>query len=105
MWAWLRSRIIIVNLRASEKFSLILKNRSFIKEKGFYHPEDFFRNTIAKKEWKTLCQPLRPFVTMVVHEFYADLTSHLVKQVQVWGVLVDFDAFWDETQEHHIPMS
>ena len=31
-----------VNLGASEKFALILKNRSFIKEKGFYHPEDFF---------------------------------------------------------------
>ena len=27
---------------AAEKFGLISKNRSFIKEKGFHHPDDFF---------------------------------------------------------------
>ena len=47
-----------VNLGASEKFALISKNCSFIKEKGFHHPEGFFPKTIAKKGWKALCQPL-----------------------------------------------
>ena len=28
----------------------------------------------------------------VVREFYANLASHVVKKVQVWGVLVDFSA-------------
>ena len=46
-----------VNVGASEKFTLISNNRSFIKEKGFHHLEDFFRKTIAKKWWKALCQP------------------------------------------------
>ena len=32
-----------------EKFSLISKNRSFIKEKGFHYPDDFFHKTIANK--------------------------------------------------------
>ena len=38
-----------VNLGVAEKFGLISKNRSFIKEKGFHYPEDFFRKTIANK--------------------------------------------------------
>ena len=38
-----------VNESAAEKFGLISKNRSFIKEKGFHHPDDFFHKTIANK--------------------------------------------------------
>ena len=44
-----------VNESVAEKFGLILKNQSFIKEKGFHHPEDFFRKTIADKGWRALC--------------------------------------------------
>ena len=44
-----------VNESAAEKFGLISKNRSFIKEKGFHHLEDFFRKTIAAKGWRALC--------------------------------------------------
>ena len=32
-----------------DRFGTICKNRSFIKEKGFHHPDDFFRKTIATK--------------------------------------------------------
>ena len=39
---------------ATEKFGLISKNRSFIKEKGFHHPDDFFHKTIANKGWRAL---------------------------------------------------
>ena len=39
-----------INLEASKRFTLISTNRSFIKENGFYHLEDFFfKKTIAKK--------------------------------------------------------
>ena len=38
-----------VNVGVVKKFTLILKKHSFIKEKGFFHPEDFFRKTIANK--------------------------------------------------------
>ena len=38
-----------VNETATEKFDLISKNRSFIKEKGFHHLDDFFYKTIANK--------------------------------------------------------
>ena len=31
-----------VNESSAEKFGLMSKNRSFIKEKGFHHPDDFF---------------------------------------------------------------
>ena len=82
----------IVNESAAEKFSPISTNRSFIKEKGFQHPEDFFRKTIAKKGWGALCQPLRPAAMMVVREFYATLAAHVLKKVQVHGVLIDFNA-------------
>ena len=44
-----------VNESATEKFGLISKNRFFIKEKGFYYPDDFFRKTIANKGWRALC--------------------------------------------------
>ena len=81
-----------VNVGASQKFTLISANRSFIKEKGFHHLEDFFRKTITKKGWKALCQPPRPAAKMVVREFYANLASHVVKKVRVRGVLVDFSA-------------
>ena len=81
-----------INESAVEKFDLISKNRSFIKEKGFHHPNDFFRKTIANKGWRALCQPLSPAVTSVVREFYTNLASHVLKKVRVHGVLVDFSA-------------
>ena len=75
-----------------DRFGTICKNRSFIKEKGFHHPDDFFRKTIATKGWPALCQPPGPAATSVVREFYANLASHVVKKVRVRGVLVDFSA-------------
>ena len=79
-----------INQSAAKKFDLISANRSFIKEKGFQHPEDFFRKTIARKRWGALCQLSRPAVMMVVRELYANLAAHVLKKVQVRGVLVDF---------------
>ena len=70
----------------------ICKNRSFIKEKGFHHPDDFFQKTIEAKGWRALCQPPRPAAMSVVREFYANLASHVLKRVRVRGVLVDFSA-------------
>ena len=55
-----------VNVGASKKLTLISTNRSFIKEKGFHHPKDFFRKTKGEKGWKAFCQPLRFAATMVV---------------------------------------
>ena len=81
-----------VNEVATEKFGLISKNRSFIKEKGFHHPDDCFWKTIANKGWKALCQPPRSTATMVVREFYANLAAHVLKKVKVRGVLVDFST-------------
>ena len=79
-----------VNVGATEKFSLISKNRSFIKEKGFYHPKDCFRKTIMSTGWRELCQPLTLAATMVVREFYANLAASVLKKVRLRGVLVDF---------------
>ena len=81
-----------VNMEVVEKFGLISKNRSFIMEKGFHHPNDFFHKTIANKGWKALCQPPRPAATTVVREFYANLAVHVLKNVRVQGVLVYFSA-------------
>ena len=81
-----------VNESAVEKFGLISKNRSFIKEKGFHHLEDFFHKTIADKGWRALCQPPHPAATSVVREFYTNLASHVLKKVRVREVLVDFSA-------------
>ena len=81
-----------VNESVAEKFGLISKNRSFIKEKGFHHPKDFFCKTIAVKGWRALCQPPRSAATSVVREFYVNLASHVLKKVTVHGVLIGFSA-------------
>ena len=81
-----------VNASAADWFGTIFKNRSFIKEKGFHHPDDFFRKTIAAKGWRALCQPPHPAAMSVVREFYANLASHVLKKVMVRGLLVDFSA-------------
>ena len=81
-----------LNASAADRFSTICKNRSFIKEKGFHHPDDFFRKTIERKGWRALCQPPRPAAMSVVREFYANLASHVLKKVRVRGVLDDFSA-------------
>ena len=81
-----------VNASAADRFGTICKNRSFIKEKGFHHPDDFFRKTIAAKGWHALCQPPHLAAMSVVREFYANLASHVLKKVRVRGVLVDFSA-------------
>ena len=80
------------NEGGTDRFSTICKNLSFIKEKGFHHPNDFFRKTIAAKGWRALCQPPHPAAMSVVREFYANLASHVVKKVRVRGVLVDLSA-------------
>ena len=77
---------------AADRFGTICKNCSFIKEKGFHHPDDFFRKTIAAKGWRAICQPPHPAAMSVVREFYANLASHVVKKVRVRGVLLDFSA-------------
>ena len=81
-----------VNASAADRFGTICKNRSFIKEKGFHHPDDFFRKTIAANGWRALCQPPHPAAMSVVREFYANLASHVLKKVRVRGILVDFSA-------------
>ena len=81
-----------VNERVADRFDIICKNRSFIKEKGFHHPDDFFRKTIAAKGWRALCQPPHPAAMSVVREFYANLASHVLKKVRVRGILVEFSA-------------
>ena len=80
------------NENAAENFGLISKNRSFSKEKGFHHLEDFFLKTIADKGWRALCQPPHPTAMGVVREFYSNLASHVLKKVRVCGVLVDFSV-------------
>ena len=79
-----------VNEGAVDRFGTICKNRSFIKEKGFHHPDDFFYKTITTKGWRALCQPPHPAAMSVVREFYANLTSHVIKKLRVRGVLVTF---------------
>ena len=81
-----------VKASAADRFGTICKNRSFIKEKGFHHPDDFFRKTIAAKVWRALCQPPHPAAMSVVREFYANLASHALKKVRVRGILVNFSA-------------
>ena len=81
-----------VNEGAADRFGTICKNRSFIKEKGFHHLDDFFRKTITTKGWRALCQPPRLAATSVVQEFYANLAYHVINKVRVRGVLVDFSA-------------
>ena len=81
-----------VNESAANRFGTICTNRSFIKEKGFHHLDDFFRKTIAAKRWRALCQPPHPAAMSVVREFYANLASHVLKKVRVRGILVDFSA-------------
>ena len=81
-----------VNESAADRFGTICKNQLFIKEKGFHHPDDFFRKTIATKGWRALCQPPHPAAMSVVREFYANLASHVLKKVRVRGILVDFSA-------------
>ena len=80
------------NESAVEKFGLISKNRSFIKEKGFHHLDYFFHKTSANKGWQALCQPPSPAAISVVREFYSNLASHVLKTVRVVEVLVDFSA-------------
>ena len=87
-----------VNEGAADRFGTIFKNRFFIKEKGFHHPDDFFRKTIVAKGWRALFQPSHPAAMSVVREFYANLASHVVKKVRVRGVLVDFS---EESINHY----
>ena len=46
-----------LNVSAAEKFGLMSKSQSFIKEKGFHHPDDFFHQTIVNKGRKAIFQP------------------------------------------------
>ena len=79
-------RVRPISLDSFPKIGRLLKIR------GFTTPDDFFCKTISNKGWRALCQPPTPAATSVVREFYANLTSHVLKKVQVRGVLVDFNT-------------
>ena len=85
-----------VNEDAADRFGTICKNRSFIKEKGFHHPDDFFRKTIATKGWRALCQPPRPTTSSNCDECGMRILHQprlpCRQKVRVRGVLVDFSA-------------
>ena len=81
-----------INVATVEKFGLVSKIWSFIKEKGFHHLDDFFRKTIVNKGWKALYQPPMPAATMVVQKFYVYDAAFVLKKVRVCGVLVEFSA-------------
>ena len=83
---------MFITLEASKIYSMIARNRTFIKEKGFEHPEDFFRKDIANKGWRELCKPPKPTVISVVREFYANLADKALKRVWVRGKWVPFDS-------------
>ena len=85
-----------VNEGVAERFGTICKNMSFIKEKRFHHPDDFFRKTIANKGWHALCQPPRPAATSVVREFYANLASYVVKKVRVDFSVNSINQFYNQ---------
>ena len=57
---------MVITLEASKRYMMIARNRTFIKEKGFEHPEDFFRKDIANKGWRELCKPLKLNVILFV---------------------------------------
>ena len=76
------------NESAAEKFSLISKNDHSFRKRGFTTPR-----ISSTKGWRALYQPPRPTATSVVREFYANLSSHVLKKVRVSGVLVDFSAY------------
>ena len=63
------------NLRTSRKYKFLLKNRKFIKEKGFVHLEDFFLKDNANKGWKELCKSPKQVVGPVVREFYSNFSE------------------------------
>ena len=86
------NRFKFVNLKAAKRFVTLLRNKTFFKEKGIQHLENFFMKTIAYKGWKALCQSLKPDATMIVKEFYANLSEQVLKKVRVRGVLANFSA-------------
>ena len=69
-----------------------LYNRTFIKEKGFGHPEDLFKKDISIKFWRDLCKPPEPDLISIVREFYAYLVDQALKRVWVRGKWVPFDS-------------
>ena len=70
---------MFITLEASKRYTMIEKNRTFIKEKGFEHPDDFFRKDIANKGWRELRKLPRPIVISIVREFYANLVDQALK--------------------------
>ena len=43
---------ILITLEASKRYTMIARNKTFIEEKNFEHPKDFFRKDIANKGWR-----------------------------------------------------
>ena len=47
-----------VNESVADRFSIICKNRSFIKEKGFHHPDDFLGRQSKERGGVPCANPL-----------------------------------------------
>ena len=83
---------MFITLEVSKRYTMIARNRTFIKEKGFEHTENFFGKDIENKGWKELCKPATPIVISIVREFYANLADQALKRVWVSGKWVPFDS-------------
>ena len=78
-------------MKASTRYTLTSRNRTFIKEKGFEHANDLFMKNIATKGWNELCKPPKPTTILVVMEFHANLVDQGLERVWVRGKWVPFD--------------
>ena len=72
---------MFITLETSKRYMMITRNKTFIKEKGFEHPKDFFKKDIVNKGRKELCRPPKLAIILVVREFYANLVDQALKRV------------------------
>ena len=81
-----------ITLQASRRYTALVKNKDFIKEKGFESSDDFFGRDIMGKGWQDLCKPPKLVIKAVVREFYANLREQVETKFWVRGKLVAFDG-------------
>ena len=66
---------MFITFEASKRYTMIARNITFIKEKGFEHPKDFFKKYISNKGSNDLSKQPKQAVISVVRKFYANLVD------------------------------
>lgn len=92
-----------MNEASYEWYVRYIKNKNFVKEKGFSYAGETFQKVNDERGWNTFCEKPTKTCALIVKEFYVNLNGKVENDIYVRGKQVHLnideihkDMSWSE---------